>query len=52
MCDTPERERLIVTVESFLNGKWFYFNLAVTRRGDATLTIKDKYGMSVSDQSS
>lgn len=51
MCDTPERQRLIVNVDSYLNGKWYFFNLAVTATGDAILSIKDKDSMLVADKS-
>lgn len=50
MCDTPERQQLSVQVDSFLTGKWYFFNLAVTESGKGVLSINDKYGMIVTDE--
>lgn len=50
MCDTPERQRLVVDVNNYTSGKWYYFALTVTKRGNANLSIYDKYGIVASDE--
>ena len=30
MCDTPQRQRVIASMDNFIPGKWFYFALSVT----------------------
>ena len=50
MCDTPDRQRLMVDVNNYTEGKWYYLNLAVTQDGKGQLGIYDNQGLVASDE--
>jgi len=43
-CDSTNRQRLVADLEFIGIGKWYYFSMAVTADGHATLTIWDTVG--------
>lgn len=50
MCDTPDRQKVIVTDDALFGvGKWYYFSLTVSKEGQARLAIWDTLGPIVSD---
>jgi len=48
-CDTTERRKLILSYADYIVGKWYFFELTVTKKGLATINIYKDADIAASD---
>ena len=48
-CDTPERRKLILSYDDYIVGKWYFFELTVTKTGLASIKIYTDADVAASD---